>query len=382
MKRANHLLVLARNEMTKLPKRKEGRKMKVLWKIILLLIIVLLVFYIIDDGVKENEPLESPVKHGTAIPVPGKGEGVSMNQAARPESGISQYVGKGVDVLIGKIGEPDRIEPSDYGYDWWIYDKDEQLMVGVKGEKVNQIYSADLASDVEPFELGQDVKDIYRFTIVESEVSVHTGDSVYTFTLNSEDVKNRLLIEYEGVYAQLYFDGIDAELEAVRFIDPYTLVLHQPYDMTYMGEVVSADRPSSTMQMEVDRAMERQLFELTNLYRTNHDVSEVESDYGLTQVARKHSEDMALENYFSHESPVTGSLADRLKEAKIDHRKARENIAFNYVDAIEAVHGWLNSPAHRSVLLDKDVTTLGTGAYGKYYTQVLVRMAQEEKRQQ
>lgn len=356
--------------------------MKVLWKIILLLIIVLLVFYIIDDGVKENEPLESPVKHGTAIPVPGKGEGVSMNQAARPESGISQYVGKGVDVLIGKIGEPDRIEPSDYGYDWWIYDKDVQLMVGVKGEKVNQIYSADLASDVEPFELGQDVKDIYRFTIVESEVSVHTGDSVYTFTLNSEDVKNRLLIEYEGVYAQLYFDGIDAELEAVRFIDPYTLVLHQPYDMTYMGEVVSADRPSSTMQMEVDRAMERQLFELTNLYRTNHDVSEVESDYGLTQVARKHSEDMALENYFSHESPVTGSLADRLKEAKIDHRKARENIAFNYVDAIEAVHGWLNSPAHRSVLLDKDVTTLGTGAYGKYYTQVLVRMAQEEKRQQ
>ena len=195
-------------------------------------------------------------------------------------------------------------------------------------------------------------------------------------------MKNRLLIEYENVYAQLYIDGVDGTLEAVRFIDPLTLVLHQPYDMSYMGEIVSAERPSSTMQIEVDRAMERQIFDLTNLYRKSHGLSEVISDYGLSVVARKHSEDMARENYSSHESPVTGNLADRLKEAEIEHRKARENIAFNYVDAIEAVHGWLNSSAHRSVLLEKDVTHLGTGAYGEYYTQVLVRKTVEEKRQQ
>jgi uncharacterized protein YkwD len=356
--------------------------MKVLWKIILLLIIVLLVLYIIDDRVKENKPLESPVKHGTAIPVPGTGEGLPLNQPVRPELGISLFVGQSVGVLIDKIGEPDRIEPSDYGYDWWIYANDFQLMVGVLEGKVNQVYSADLISDVEPFEIGQEVKDIYRFTIVESEISVHIGDSVYTFTLNSDDVKNRLLIQYENLYAQLYIDSVDGVLEAVRFIDPLTLVLHQPYDMTYMGDIVSAERPTSTMQIEVDRAMERQVFDLTNIYRKRHGLNEVISDYGLTVVARKHSEEMALENYFSHEFPVSGNLSDRLKEAEIDHRKARGNIAFNYVDAIEAVHGWLNSPAHRSVLLEKDVTHLGTGAYGEYYTEVLVRKAAEEKRQQ
>ena len=52
------------------------------------------------------------------------------------------------------------------------------------------------------------------------------------------------------------------------------------------------------------------------------------SDYELAVVARKHSEDMALENYFSHESPVTGNLADRLKEAEIEHRKARRKYCF------------------------------------------------------
>ena len=60
-----------------------------------------------------------------------------------------------------------------YGYDWWIYDEDHELMVGVLDGKVNQVYTADLSSDIEPFEIGQDVKDIYRFTIVESEVVSH-----------------------------------------------------------------------------------------------------------------------------------------------------------------------------------------------------------------
>ena len=231
------------------------------------------------------------------------------------------------------------------------------------------MYTADLSSDVAPFTIGQGVQDIYRFTIVETEVTVEVDDSIYTFTLNGDDVKTRLLIEYDGVYVQLYIDAVDEILEAVRYIDPITLVLHQPYDMAYMGEIVSPQRPSSTMQMEVDRAMERQIFELTNIYRKKHGVNGVFSDYYLSEVARKHSEDMAMENYFSHESPVTGNFADRLKEAGIEHRKAGENIASNYVDAIEAVHGWLNSTAHRDVLLDKDFTHLGTGAYSKYYTQ-------------
>ncbi len=356
--------------------------MKVLWKIALLLFIVLLLFYLMNDRVKENEPLESPVKHGTAIPVPGTGKGLTNPQLERPESGLSLFVGQKADQLIEKMGEPDRIEPSDYGYDWWIYSSDQQFMAGIMDEKVIQIYTADLSSDVTPFEIGQNVKDIHRFTIVETEVAVQIDDSVYTFTLNGDDVNSRLLIEYGGVYAQLYIDGVDEALEAVRFIDPITLVQHQPYDMSYMGEIVSPNRPSSTMQIEVDRAMERQILELTNNYRKRHGLKVVLSDYGLGEVARKHSEDMALENYFSHESPVTGNLSDRLKEAEIEHRKAGENIAFNYVDAIEAVHGWLNSPAHRDVLLDKDFTHIGTGAYGKYYTQNFVRKTVEEKRQQ
>lgn len=356
--------------------------MKVIWRIIPLLMIVLILFYLMDNRVKENEPLESPVKHGLAIPVPGSGGGMVNPQTERPESGLSLLVGKTVEQLLELKGDPDRVEPSDYGYDWWIYQTDFQFMAGVKDGKVNQVYAADIDAEVSPFEIGQDVEDIYRSTIIESEVAITNGENVYTFTLNSDDVRSRPLIEYENVYAQLYTDVEDGKLEAVRFIDPITLVLHQPYDMSYMGEIVIPTRPTSNMQLEVDRAMELQILDLTNIYREKHGVPVVQGDYKLSEVARKHSEDMALENQLSQETTVIASLADRLKEVGIEHRKAGENIASNYVDAIEAVHGWLNSPAHRNVLLDKDFTHLGTGAFGKYYTQDFIRMHVDEKRRQ
>ena len=87
-----------------------------------------------------------------------------------------------------------------------------------------------------------------------------------------------------------------------------------------------------------------------------------------------------LKTIVADETSDLEKLSNRLKEAKIEQRKAGENIAFDYVDAIEAVHGWLNSPAHRKVLLDKEFTDMGTGAYGNYYTQDLIKATKEEKR--
>lgn len=354
--------------------------MRVLWKIALLLVVLLAVFYFFDSRVRENEPLESPVKHGVAIPAPDKDLGANqISGPARPETGISEFVGKPSDKLVESLGEPDRIEPSAYGYEWWVYTKDRHLMAGVNDGKVNQIYSADKSLDIAPFEIGQDINEVFRFSIIETEVNVVLGENVYTFTLNSQDIKDKILIKFDNLFAQVYVDAEDEKIEGVRFIEPKTLVVHQPYDMEYMGELVTARQPSSTAQMEVDRSMERQIFELTNMYRENHGLNPVANDYWLTVLAQNHSRDMAIENYFSHESPSAGNLSERLKSTGIEHKKAGENIASNYVDAIEAVHGWLNSPAHRSVLLDTDVTEIGTGAYGKYYTQVLIKSDQKKK---
>lgn len=247
------------------------------------------------------------------------------------------------------------------------------IMAGVADGIVNQIYSADREVDVYPYINGQSSQDIYRSTIIESELEVVAGDNQYTFVLTGDDIKNKMLIQSDGLFTQLYMDEEGAELEAVRFIDPMTLVMQQPYDLFYKGELVEVKKPSSEDQFAVDRALERQILDITNIYRTNHGVNLLKRDYGLQVVARGHSKEMALQNYFSQDSPTSGTLADRLKTANIEVKKAGENIALNYTDAIEAVHGWLNSPAHQEVLLDKNFTHIGTGVYGNYYTQNLIQ---------
>ena len=355
--------------------------MKVLVRIAALLIVVLLVFYYTDNRVKENKLLEGPIKQIASMPVANKGVGAPIPQTSRPEKGLSSLVGKTTEELVEVMGKPNRVEPSGYGYDWWVYFENVHCMVGVtKDGKVNQVYTSDISSVITPFEIGQNIKDIYRFTIVGSEIDISLGENVYTFSLNNEDMKTRLLIIYKDLYAQLYVDGIDGDLEAVRFIDPLTLVLHQPYDMTFTGDMIVSPVPSSTLQLEVDLTAERQIFELTNSYRSRHGLVELENDYRLKLIAQKHSEDMMLESYSAFDSEEPDNLTKRLKEAKINHLRAGENIASNYVDAIEVVHGWLNSPAHRNVLLEKHFTNIGIGVYGKYYTQSLIEVSEDDNR--
>lgn len=345
-----------------------------------LCIAVLVVFYVLGNRPKENETLEAPVRHGTAIPVENKGIGSAIPQTSRPEEGLSVYIGKKAEELIDVYGEPDRIEPAHYPYDWWIYQTNENFMVGVKHDgMINQIYTAVEEANITPFKINQSLDDIYRFTIVGSEVDVEIEENLYTFSLNSTDLMTRPLIIFQDLYAQLYIDKEKGDLEGIRFIDPKTLVLHQPYEMTYMGELLVAKPPSSILQLEVNQTAERQIFELTNLIRTKYKLQELRGNYALGQFARKNSEELALENVSQDDMTKHENLTDRLKNADIEYKKAGENTAVDYADAIEAVHGWLNSPDHRKVLLGKEFTHLGVGAYGNYFTETFIKSTTDEQ---
>lgn len=351
-------------------------------RVLLLLIVVLAVFYFAGERSKDNQPLESPVKHGSAIPVEEKGIGAAIPHTSRPDEGLSIYIGQSIEELKEEFGEPERIEPSYYQYDWWIYQNDHRLMVGVTEDgRVNQIYTGTEEENVAPFEMAQSIDDIYRFTIVGSEVDIELDENMYTFSLNSDDMHTRPLIVFQDLFAQLYIDEEEGILKGIRFIDLETLILHQPYEMTYMGELLVSNPPSSVRQLEVNQTAERQIFELTNFIRQSYQLKSLANNYQLGQFARKESERLAFENIATEEIGKVESLSNRLKAENIDHKKAGENTAFHYADAIEAVHGWLNSPDHRKVLLGKDFTHLGTGVYGNYFTQTFIKTTAEQKYQ-
>jgi len=350
--------------------------MKALFRILMICGAIALIGFMFFNTPKENEPLEGPNTNSNIIPQTELKQ-PDIGAMTRPQTGISTLIGKGTQTVLEQYGEPGRKEPSSFGYDWWVYNKDVStfFMIGVENNVVTQVYIAGQDINAFPFKVGQKRDEIYRMTIIDYEVAANVGDNIYIFSMNEEDMQTRLLIKFDGLYAQLYIDRETSELQGIRYTNSKTLVLHQPYEMSYQGELVRRTPPSSFLQQEIDRANAKQLDDLLNVTREHHGLPPVEMNESLENTARMHSEDMKVQNFLSHESPTYGDLKKRLQAQSIDYSDANENLATAYFDAIEAMHGWTNSPEHRKVLLNDKYSQVGSGVFVDYYTQIYIEPA-------
>ncbi|RNF40701.1 CAP domain-containing protein [Planococcus salinus] len=346
--------------------------MKNLLRIMIILSIILVVFFYVDTSINENDTLEAP---RTVDPLPLPEINESPLDVERPSEGLSTYIGKSTEKWLEDYGMPERIEPSAFGYEWWVYNQSfaNFIMVGTTEGEVVQVYTAGTASNTAPYTIGQTLDELYRFTIIENEVTVKYGTNTYTFNLGPEDVSSRILVGFEDVFAQLYVDEEDKVLEAVRFTDAETLIRHQPYDMMYSGELLPKVTPSSSLQQAIDEANARQIIDLTNVYRLHHQRKPLAVNQGANVLAKEHSQLMARQNFSSGEELEVKALDQRLTDAQISFEAAAQNTATQYYDAAEAVHGWINSPDHRKTLLSRDYNQIGVGVFGKYYTQSFLK---------
>lgn len=354
--------------------------MKALFRILMVCGAVALIGFMFFNTPKENEPLEGPNTNSNIIPQTQLKQEPAIGAMTRPQTGISTLIGKGTQTVLEQYGEPARKEPSSFGYQWWVYNEDVStfFMIGIDNNIVTQIYIAGQEIDAFPFKVGQKRDEIYRMTIIDYEVAATVGENIFIFSMSEEDMQTRLLIKFDGLYAQLYIDRETSELQGIRYTDSETLVLHQPYEMSYQGELVRRAPPSSFLQQEIDVASAKQLDDLLNVTRVHHDLLPLEMDESLEEAARMHSEDMKVQNFLAHESPTYGDLKKRLQTQKIEYSEANENLATAYFDAIEAMHGWTNSPEHRKVLLNDRYTRVGSGAFVDYYTQIYLEPTTQE----
>ena len=351
--------------------------MKALFRILIVAAILGIVFYYSTIN-NEHAPLEGPNTVQQAIPSEPRNNDYNET-LSRPEVGISTMIGQSTDSIIEKYGVPSRVDHSAFGYEWWVYNQAESIMFGVVQDYVTQVYTNAENIDITPYTIGQSVEDIYRMTIIDPEVSVTINDNIYMFTMSEEDTKNRLLVKFDTIYAQLYIDREQETLSGIRYMDGKTLVLHQPYEMQFVGELIEEESPSSFLQFEINSGGGKQLFDLTNTYRQKFGLEQLQSYDELNAVAMAHSEDMFLQNYITHESPTYGSLKQRLEANDILYEEANENIAMSYYDAIEAIHGLMNSPDHREMMLNDRYTHMGAGVYYDYYTQIFTEQKLEKQ---
>jgi uncharacterized protein YkwD len=150
-----------------------------------------------------------------------------------------------------------------------------------------------------------------------------------------------------------------------------------------VSEAPVSSRAATAASLIFDRAtvIERRAFEKTNEARVANGLVPLAWDADLCRLAREHSESMARQGYFSHESLQGLQLKDRARASGVGRfRVIGENIAYNkgYQDSGGfAVERWMMSPGHRANILYVGFQASAIGSYvaadgSVYLTQVFI----------
>jgi len=123
---------------------------------------------------------------------------------------------------------------------------------------------------------------------------------------------------------------------------------------------------------------EQEMVNYINQARSSAGLPPLQLNSRLTTAARAKSKDMAVNNYFSHNSPTYGSFTSLLGRYGISYRAAAENIAWNSNGSVRSAHNSLmNSAGHRNNIMNRSYQQIGVGIYVRndgrhYYTQLFV----------
>ncbi|WP_165861173.1 S-layer homology domain-containing protein [Paenibacillus paeoniae] len=257
-------------------------------------------------------------------------------------------IGDEVEKLTFRLGKPDRIDPSEYPYNWYVYNKNnaELAMYGVMDGKIAAQFSVSRKSWNLPgglttgLTLGEAKKQLAGATDTE------TKDSYYAYT--ADGIRTTLLIDTQNK------DNISG-------------ILRQK------GTLSKLDPRANTAAFR--DALERQLFDLVNAERAVRGIPVLQWDKLAGAAARGHSENMRDKQFFSHKNLDNKTPFDRMKARGITYQLASENIAAGFDNSIITHYTLLNSTSgHRETLLNAKLTHMGTGVaiggyYQVYYTQ-------------
>ncbi|HSG79471.1 MAG TPA: CvpA family protein [Acidimicrobiia bacterium] len=126
------------------------------------------------------------------------------------------------------------------------------------------------------------------------------------------------------------------------------------------GEDVVALPAAEADDLLVDWGSADEVFELVNRARIDEGLDPLAWSPALSQVGLGHAVEMYVEGHFSHVSPDTGTVGDRVWDAGITYRIAGENLALAATPT-ETHGGLMDSPGHRANILSPEYNRIGIG---------------------
>lgn len=270
-------------------------------------------------------------------------------------------IGDSVDTLTSRFGEPDRIDPTEYPWAFYVYSKDYSrlFMAAVQDGKVVGWYTD--SSDLEYMGLlksstGSEVKERFPDFDFSRGMSDCAIGQNYTLIVSLSPLKPGEKPEDLPSSGRVVFTG-ENELDTIMLLPQ--------------------QNKSKQLTAEICRAYELEICDITNSFRSNEGCSVLSWSNPGAKAARLHSEDMAANNYFSHDSLNGDDYLDRLRKQGVTGLyPSGENIGAGYSDPFDMLFGWKTSNGHMRNLLYRDYTYIGVGVgyseasdYKYYWTQ-------------
>jgi uncharacterized YkwD family protein len=133
--------------------------------------------------------------------------------------------------------------------------------------------------------------------------------------------------------------------------------------------------PDTAVVSSSNLSYEQKVVELVNIERQKAGLQALTLDSEISNVARTKAKDMAVNNYFAHQSPTYGSAGDMLIKFGIRWSAWGENLASGQKTPESVVAAWMNSEGHRANIMSPDFSRIGVGYVTNssgtpYWTQV------------
>src|SRR5665213_3347191 len=106
---------------------------------------------------------------------------------------------------------------------------------------------------------------------------------------------------------------------------------------------------------------EQELLTDTNKARQTNSQGSLKLNAQLVQAAQAKANDMALRNYWSHNTPAGNPPWVFVSAQNYQYDKIGENLAAGFDDAQATINGWMASPEHRQNMLDSAYSDVGFG---------------------
>ncbi len=154
-----------------------------------------------------------------------------------------------------------------------------------------------------------------------------------------------------SVYLPIVMKAAESSPEGSADGDPFALAL-DPVELDAPFVMQPMELPAGTSQAEA-------LLIYINEARRQFNLSPLKYVYELSVAAQKHTTDMSVYHYTGHTGSDGSFPAERLLWNGYTGAYAGEATAWGFEHAYQAVEFWINSPAHRRIILNQWATDVG-----------------------